>query len=136
MKPLKPFAYFEPRDLPGASNLLIEQGEGSYLLAGGTDLLVRMKRGEISPSTLINLKRIQGLNGIERKSGEALSIGALTPISALAQSSLIQSESPVLAQAAGLLGWSVVNVKVRAHRARKRLRAILERLIVEKRGTS
>ena len=104
MKPLKPFAYFEPRDLPGASNLLIEQGEGSYLLAGGTDLLVRMKRGEISPSTLINLKRIQGLNGIERKSGEALSIGALTPISALAQSSLIQSESPVLAQAAGLLG--------------------------------
>jgi carbon-monoxide dehydrogenase medium subunit len=104
MKRLKPFAYFEPQDLPGVSNLLIEQGEGSYLLAGGTDLLVRMKRGEISPSALINLKRIQGLNGIERKPESALSIGALTPISALVQSSLIQSDFPVLAQAAGLLG--------------------------------
>jgi carbon-monoxide dehydrogenase medium subunit len=104
MKPLKPFAFFEPQDLPTVSKLLIEQGEGAYLLAGGTDLLVRMKKGEISPSTLINLKRIQGLNGIERKPEKALSIGALTPISALVQSSLIQSESPVLAQAAGLLG--------------------------------
>ena len=79
------------------------RGEGARLLAGGTDLLVRMKRGEIRPSALINLKRIRGLNGIDKKPS-ALSIGALTSISALAQSSLIQSESPVLAQAAALLG--------------------------------
>jgi carbon-monoxide dehydrogenase medium subunit len=104
MKRLKPFAYFEPQDVPAVSNLLIEQGEGACLLAGGTDLLVRMKRGEISPSALINLKRIQGLNGIKRKPESDLSIGALTPISALVQSSLIQSDYPVLAQAAGLLG--------------------------------
>jgi carbon-monoxide dehydrogenase medium subunit len=62
-----------------------------------------MKRGEIRPSALINLKRIPGLNGIDKKPN-GLSIGALTSISALAQSSLIQSEYPVLAQAARLLG--------------------------------
>ena len=104
MKPLKPFDYFEPETLFEASRIRSEKGEGAYFLAGGTDLLVRMKRGEVRPSTLINLKRIRGLNGIDRNPENALSIGALTSISALAQSSLIQSESPVLAQAAGLLG--------------------------------
>jgi carbon-monoxide dehydrogenase medium subunit len=104
MKRLRPFAYFEPGDLPEASRLLLEQGGGAYLLAGGTDLLVRMKKGEVSASALVNLKRIQGLNGIGRNPGTTLSIGALAPISALVQSSLIRSEVPVLAQAAGLLG--------------------------------
>ena len=50
MKRLKPFAYFEPGDLPEASRLLVEQGEGARLLAGGTDLLVRMKKGEVEPA--------------------------------------------------------------------------------------
>ncbi len=104
MKLLEPFDYFEPQSLPEACNLLAERGEGARLLAGGTDLLVRMKRGELNPSTLINMKRIQGLNGIEGNAEKALSIGALTPISAMVQSSLIQSEFSVLVQAAGLLG--------------------------------
>ena len=42
-------------------------------------------------------------------------------------------ERPV-AEAAELLGWSVVNVKVRAYRSRKKLRAILERLIAKEGG--
>jgi len=42
-------AYFEPGDLPEASRLLVEQGEGARLLAGGTDLLVRMKTGRSDP---------------------------------------------------------------------------------------
>ena len=104
MKRLKPFAYFEPGDLPEASRLLVEQGERAYLLAGGTDLLVRMKKGEIGPSALVNLKRIQGLNGIEPTPGKGLSIGALAPISALEQSSLVRAKYSVLAQAAGVLG--------------------------------
>lgn len=104
MKRLKPFAYFEPETLPEASQTLVEEGNGAYLLAGGTDLLVRMKRGEIRPSSLINLKRIDGLNRIEPKGEKGLTIGALTTISALEQSSLVQSDYPALAQAAGLLG--------------------------------
>src|SRR5512136_578659 len=78
MKPLKPFDYFEPRSVPEACNLLAEEGEAARLLAGGTDLLVRMKKGEVNPSALINLKGVQGLNGIEGNAEKALSIGALT----------------------------------------------------------
>lgn len=46
MKRLKPFSYFEPTTLPEASKTLVEQGAQAYALAGGTDLLVRMKRGQ------------------------------------------------------------------------------------------
>jgi RNA polymerase sigma-70 factor (ECF subfamily) len=44
---------------------------------------------------------------------------------------LVHIEERPTAEAAELLGWSVVNVKVRAYRSRKRLRAILERLIAQ-----
>jgi RNA polymerase sigma-70 factor (ECF subfamily) len=44
---------------------------------------------------------------------------------------LVHIEERPVKEAAELLGWSVVNVKVRAHRSRKRLRAILESLIAE-----
>ena len=44
---------------------------------------------------------------------------------------LVHIEERPVKEAAELLGWSVVNVKVRAYRSRKKLRAILEKLIAE-----
>ena len=44
---------------------------------------------------------------------------------------LVSIEERPVAEAAELLGWSVVNVKVRAYRSRKKLRAILERLMAK-----
>jgi len=49
---------------------------------------------------------------------------------------LVYLEERPVKEAAELLGWSSVNVKVRAYRSRKKLRAILESLIVEEGGTS
>ncbi len=104
MKRLKPFAYYQPATLTEASKILIDQGSGAYLLAGGTDLLVRMKRGEINPLALINLKGIADLDRIEPDAEKGLEIGALTTISSLEQSSFVRSDYPLLAEAAGLLG--------------------------------
>lgn len=42
---------------------------------------------------------------------------------------LMYLEGRSVREAAELLGWSIVNVKVRAHRARRQLRAILETLL-------
>jgi len=44
---------------------------------------------------------------------------------------LVHIEERPVKEAAELLGWSVVNVKVRAYRSRKKLRAILEKLNAE-----
>lgn len=83
MRRLKPFSYFEPTTLSEAIEILAKQGSGACFLAGGTDLLARMKKGEITPSALVNLKRIGGLDHIGREPGGSLHIGALTPISAV-----------------------------------------------------
>jgi len=49
---------------------------------------------------------------------------------------LVYLEERPVKEAAELLGWSSVNVKVRAYRSRKKLRAILDGLTAEKGGTS
>lgn len=104
MKRLKPFLYFEPATVREAAELLARPKDGLIPLAGGTDLFVRMKRGEIRPAGLVNLKRIPKLNKIEKGSGKVLKIGALATIGALENSVLVRSSHPVLAEAAGLLG--------------------------------
>lgn len=104
MRRLKPFLYFEPTTLSKVFEILAEEGERASLLAGGTDLLVRMKKGEITPPALVNLKRIRGLEQIATEPGENLRIGALAPIAAVENSPLVNSSHPILAQAAGLLG--------------------------------
>jgi carbon-monoxide dehydrogenase medium subunit len=63
-----------------------------------------MKRGEIHPAALVNLKRLEGLREIKDEPKKGIDLGALTSISSIEQSSLIQSSCPVLAQAASLLG--------------------------------
>lgn len=99
-----PFEYREAKSLGEAIEILAGEGPRALLLAGGTDLLVRMKQGVLTPSLLVNLKRVTGLDRIERPAAGGLTIGALTPIAAVERSELIRQSHPVLTQAAGLLG--------------------------------
>jgi carbon-monoxide dehydrogenase medium subunit len=104
MKRLKPFEYCEPSTLGEAIGILVGEGPRALPLAGGTDLLVRMKQGVVAPSLLVNLKRIAGLDRIERSAAGGMTIGALTPIAAVERSEPLRQSHPVLIQAAGLLG--------------------------------
>ena len=104
MKRIRPFRYFEPLTVAEALGILAKEGDGAYPLAGGTDLLVRMKRGDLAPGALVNLKRIAGLDGIEPEAGGGIRIGALAAISAVENSPLVSAGHRVLAEAAGVLG--------------------------------
>ena len=66
MQRLKNFSYFEPASVNEAVETLAGE-EGAFPLAGGTDLLVRMKRREIHPAALVNLKHIRSLSKIKSK---------------------------------------------------------------------
>jgi len=103
MKRLNDFSYFEPVSVTEAVETLAEK-EGAFPLAGGTDLLVRMKRGEIRPAALVNLKHIQDLKKIESESGNGTTIGALASISDIQGSPVSQAKLPLLVQAAGVIG--------------------------------
>jgi len=104
MNRIRPFAYLEAGTVSEAIGLLAKAGSGAYALAGGTDLLARMKLGTLTPRVLVNLKRIAGLNGISREPGKGLRIGSLVSISGIDRSPLIRASHRVLAEAAGGMG--------------------------------
>lgn len=84
-----------PRTLDEAAR---ERGE---IRAGSTDLQDRRKLG-VATGPVVDLRRIQGLDRIEWNDGAA-TIGALVRIATVADSDLIRTRYPALAQAAGML---------------------------------
>lgn len=104
MRRLQSFDHIVPSTLRDASEVMAERGKEAMLLAGGTDLLVRMKRGDIKPLVLVNLKRIEGLDQIEEKQGKRITIGALASLSSIEHSLLVRTRYPLLVQTLGVLG--------------------------------
>jgi carbon-monoxide dehydrogenase medium subunit len=102
MKRLQRFSYTEPTTLAEAVAALAAGGDGARSLAGGTDLVVDMKTERVLPTTVVNLKRIPGLSGIEAVDG-GTRIGALTKVTAVERSEVVRRRHPALAQAAAVL---------------------------------
>ncbi len=99
---LPKFEYHAPGSVPEAVDLLKRYGEKSAVLAGGTDLLVAMKKREKIVEHLINLKGIEDLKGIIFDEKEGLRIGALTPLRELERSGVLRERFSAL--------WDAVNV--------------------------
>jgi len=89
IKTLPRFEYHAPASIPEALELLSHYGSDAKLLAGGTDLILAMKKRSVTLSHLINLKTIPGLSGIEAD-GEGVTIGPLTTIAEIERSSVIR----------------------------------------------
>jgi CO/xanthine dehydrogenase FAD-binding subunit len=77
--------------------------EGSIILAGGTDLLPRLRRSDVSPPVLVDISRVKSLDFIRIEDSE-LAIGALTRHAYLAESGLVLAHAPALAQAVQTIG--------------------------------
>jgi len=87
IKTLPRFEYHAPASIPEALELLSNYGSDAKLLAGGTDLILAMKKRSMTLSHLINLKTIPGLSGIEAD-GQGITIGPLTTIAEIEHSPL------------------------------------------------
>ena len=57
MRPLKPFDYFEPATLEEATTLLSKYGDRAAVLAGGVDLIPRMRKERITAQFLVPAQR-------------------------------------------------------------------------------
>ncbi|HLB29595.1 MAG TPA: xanthine dehydrogenase family protein subunit M, partial [Dehalococcoidia bacterium] len=97
------FEYLEPTTIEEAIAMLSQHGEQARVLAGGTDLLIRMKARQWRPQYVVNIKGIPGLSGISQNGG-ALSIGALTTVREIETSPLVKQGYPALAYAASQIG--------------------------------
>jgi len=97
---LRNFEYFEPESLEEAVKLKLKYDpEEAKVLAGGVDLVPRMRRRQILPKCVISLHRISGLDYIESNGKSGLRIGALTSIRSIELSSAIQRDYKVLYEA-------------------------------------
>jgi len=101
---LPEFDYFSCGTIEEACSLLAAHKNEARVLAGGTDLLIKMKHKKIAPRYLINIKRVPDLNYIRHDEREGLRIGALTTIHAIVNSPLIKKKFLVLNHAASVLG--------------------------------
>jgi carbon-monoxide dehydrogenase medium subunit len=97
---LPKFNYLAPATLDEALSLLAQYKSKARVIAGGTDLVPKLKRREVkAPEYVIDLKGIPGLDKIRRDTG-GLTIGALVTIGVVESSPLIQQKFAILAQAA------------------------------------
>lgn len=96
------FEFRAPRTLEEAARILDGERTNAMPLAGGTDLLPNMKRRQQVPRTLMSLRHIQSLSGIEL-SHSGLRLGACLTLSDIAADPRFRNGLTALAQAASLV---------------------------------
>lgn len=101
---MRNFQYLEPETIDEAV-ILLGRHEGKVkLMAGGTDLLVRMKQGIASPQFIVNLKAVSNLDYVREGKDGGLEIGALTTLRTIEGSTLVREKADLLRQAARRVG--------------------------------
>src|SRR5450759_785108 len=104
LRRLPKFEYIATGSIDEACDLLAVHSKEAGLLAGGTDLLLQMRRRETSPAYIIGLKGVTELSGVRALADGGLAIGAMTTIRALMSSPLVREKYGVLAEAAAGIG--------------------------------
>jgi carbon-monoxide dehydrogenase medium subunit len=98
----KPFKYLQPESVKEATKLLLEL-PNCIPIAGGTDLIPKMKQRLIEPDHIVDLKKIPELVGI-KEDNEGIWIGAATKLRVIEKSTLIKERLPLLHLATKTIG--------------------------------
>jgi carbon-monoxide dehydrogenase medium subunit len=101
---LKNFEYFDPKTVNQAVRLLRKHRGAAKVLAGGTDLFLRMRHRVLMPDVVIDLKRIKALSGLRYSSQKGLRIGATVTHAEVESHPSVRRHYGALAEAAGWVG--------------------------------
>lgn len=100
------FNFIRPASLAEALDFLAENGEGTKIIAGGTDLLVELRgipAGEKGPKFVLDISGLPELKGI-REEGEEIIVGSGTTHREVQTSESIREAAPLLAAASATVG--------------------------------
>jgi xanthine dehydrogenase iron-sulfur cluster and FAD-binding subunit A len=101
---VKAFDYIAVETIAEACDVLAGLGPEVAILAGGTDLLIELRRGTTkAPKMVLDISRVPELGGIGEADG-GITIKPLTTHSKLARSELLQKFAPLLGSAAAAIG--------------------------------
>jgi carbon-monoxide dehydrogenase medium subunit len=101
---MRAFTYVRPTTLADAVGILDEHGSDARLLAGGTDLIIRLRDGSLQPSVVVDLKRIDELDPSIREDGDRLVIGARAVMADITADVRVRRHFAALAEAAAVVG--------------------------------
>lgn len=117
---LPDFEYYAPTSTAEVCQLLEQFGFRAQMLAGGTDLMTKIKTGVCSPEVLISLKNLEELKKIEYKPGQGIVIGARATHNDLVNSEVLHEKFLSISEAAhqmahnqvrniGTIGGNLIN---------------------------
>ncbi len=96
------FEYHEPGSLAEAVALGARYGAEARFLAGGTDLIVQIRRGRLAPRHVISLHRVPGLDAVEVNGG--VTLGALVTHRSIERAPCFQGRLRALRESAEVVG--------------------------------
>jgi xanthine dehydrogenase FAD-binding subunit len=96
-------ALYEAESAAHAVELLQKYPE-AHIIAGGSDVLIKIRDGDLAGCTLVSIQKLDELKGVSFNAYDAIRIGAMTSISNLAKDPLILEHFAVLAEAAQTIG--------------------------------
>jgi len=94
------FDLIQPGSLAEASQYLAAHSDEARPMLGGTDLLVRLRDGHLKLTTLLDLKRLPGMQDLHFDPQAGLTIGAGVAMNRVIAYEPVQTHYPLLAEAA------------------------------------
>ena len=98
---MQDFDFRRPKTLSELTSVLAESN--GRILAGGTDIIPKMRRAQFTASTLVDISKINELRFI-REQKQRIHIGSLTTHQEIANSSLLAAVNPALVASALTVG--------------------------------
>ncbi|MFM8745698.1 MAG: FAD binding domain-containing protein [Aestuariivirga sp.] len=95
--------YAAPETTKAAVSLLAKAKGSAYVLAGGSDLLVRMRGGFVEPDLVVDIKRIKAMREV-KKTASGYTIGAAVSCAELGENKALAKAWPGVVEAANLIG--------------------------------
>lgn len=101
---MKSYQYLRPETLNNALAMLVQFGDGAKPLLGGTDLIVRIQKGQADLNAVIDMKRVQDISSFIEAGHGMITVGALVVLSDLVRNEHIQKFFPALVDAVSTVG--------------------------------
>jgi len=96
--------YERPTSLKSALSILSEKGDVTKVLAGGTDILVKLRGRREQPDVLMDSKEIPELNELSYDPNKGLTIGAAVPLYKLYDNADVKNNYPALVDSTTIIG--------------------------------
>jgi CO/xanthine dehydrogenase FAD-binding subunit len=101
---MKPFEYIAATSVDHVVEVMAEYGTDASILAGGTDLLISLRRSNgISPKVIVDISRVKELNGISLENG-VVNLCPLVTHTSVLRSKVLRERAKLLSSAASVIG--------------------------------